>query len=179
ALQILPKLAKSVSQPMTSVATSRYFSALPIQYGAYAVHYALEPLTRPDDSASTPRGASDEYLADDLAERLRKGPLVYDFRVQFYGDATKTPIEDASVEWLERDAPFVTVGRLTLLQQDIRSPRGQRVAEAIEGFSFDPWHATAEFRPLGNMMRARNAAYRLSTKERGAAGEPDGSERFE
>jgi hypothetical protein len=50
------------------------------------------------------------------------------------------------------------------------------VAQLIESFSFDPWHALEEFRPLGNMMRARNAAYRLSTIERKAAPEPDGSE---
>jgi hypothetical protein len=50
------------------------------------------------------------------------------------------------------------------------------VAERVEGFSFDPWHTQDELRPLGNGMRARNHAYRLGTQERGAAGEPDGSE---
>jgi hypothetical protein len=50
------------------------------------------------------------------------------------------------------------------------------VAEVCEGLSFDPWHTTADFRPLGNMMRARNHAYRLSTQERGASPEPDGTE---
>ena len=37
-------------------------------------------------------------------------------------------------------------------------------------------HVLEEHRPLGNMMRARNHAYRLSTQERGASAEPDGSE---
>ena len=48
--------------------------------------------------------------------------------------------------------------------------------ELIEGMAFDPWHALEAHRPLGNMMRARNAAYRLSTGERKALQEPDGSE---
>ncbi|MEA2750953.1 MAG: hypothetical protein QOI41_5096, partial [Myxococcales bacterium] len=48
-----------------------------------------------------------------------------------------------------------------------------------EKLSFDPWHAPVEFRPLGELMRARNAAYRLSTIERKAAGEPDGTETFD
>ena len=50
------------------------------------------------------------------------------------------------------------------------------MAELVERLSFDPWHAQAELRPLGSMMRARNPAYRLSTQERGAAREPEGSE---
>ena len=60
--------------------------------------------------------------------------------------------------------------------QDLGSPRGRRIAERIETLSFDPWHAAEDFRPLGQMMRARNVAYRLSTQERGAAPEPDGPE---
>jgi hypothetical protein len=100
----------------------------------------------------------------------------YGLRVQFYVDAGRTPIEDASVEWRESDAPFLTVARLTLPQQDASSPRGRRVAALCDGLSFDPWHATEDFRPLGNMMRARNHAYRLSTQERGALPEPDGTE---
>ena len=165
---------RSASRPVGSVATSRYFSALPIQWGAYAVHYALVPVEAAAADAKTP-----EDLGAELAERLRKGPVAYDLRVQFYLDAVKTPIEDGSVEWLESDAPFVTVARLTLPKQDAASPRGKRVAELVERLSFDPWHAPVEFKPLGNMMRARNPAYRLSTQERGAAPEPDGSERFD
>ena len=77
---------------------------------------------------------------------------------------------DASVDW---DAPWLTVGRLTLPVQDVSSDSGRRVTELIEKMSFDPWHALVELRPLGNMMRARNPAYRLSTQERKAAPEPD------
>jgi hypothetical protein len=99
-------------------------------------------------------------------------------RVQFYVDEAATPIEDASVEWKEKDAPFVTVARLTLPKQDLDGAHGRKVADFVEGLSFDPWHALEAHRPLGNVMRARNPAYRLSTKERGAVGEPDGTEPF-
>jgi hypothetical protein len=67
---------------------------------------------------------------------------------------------------------------LTLPQQDLDSPRGRKLAEFVEKLSFDPWHALVAHRPLGNMMRARNYAYRESTQERAAAGEPDGKETF-
>ncbi len=171
--QLLRGLVKETSQPIGSLATTRYFSALPIRWGSYAAHYALAPHAAPEAHAKTP-----EDLGAELADRLRKGPVSYDLRVQFYVDAEKTPIEDASLEWLERDAPFTPVARLTLSQQDPASPGGRRLAESIERLSFDPWHAPIEFRPLGNMMRARNPAYRVSTKERNAAEEPDENTRY-
>jgi hypothetical protein len=169
--QLLRAFVAGTSAPVGSLATTRFFSALPIQWGAHAVHYALTPHTVPAPGAKTP-----EDLGAELAERLRAGPISYDLRVQFYVDATQTPIEDASVEWLEKDAPFVTVARLTLPRQDTATADGRRLAERIEKLSFDPWHAPVEFKPLGNMMRARSPAYRLSTQERGAAPEPDGTE---
>ncbi len=169
-VQLLRKFVAGVSRPITSVATMRYFSALPIKFGPYAVHYALMPHAAPDAGAK--KGGAPNYLSDELAGRLQKGPVVFDFCVQFYRDDTSTPIEDASVEWLEKDAPFLTLARLSLAQGDVSSPEAVRVAALIETLSFDPWHAQEELRPLGNMMRARNAAYRLSTQERHAAPEP-------
>jgi hypothetical protein len=176
ALVVLPKLAKSVGSPMLSVATTGYFSAAAIRCGDYAARYALVPHA----ADAPPRaGTSPDYLGEELAARLKRGPVVYDMRLQFYVDAVRTPIEDFSVAWLDADAPPVTAARLTLPQQDIASPRGRRIAEYVEELSFDPWHALEAHRPLGNVMRARNPAYRLSTAERGAAAEPDGSEGFD
>jgi hypothetical protein len=36
-----------------------------------------------------------------------------------------------------------------------------------------------ELRPLGNMMRARNVAYRVSTQERGVSPEPNRPAHFD
>jgi hypothetical protein len=171
---ILGQLRAGLGERMTSVATTGYHSALPIKFGPYAVHYALAPQAAPDPGAALPR--SFDALGEELAERLRGGPVTYDFRVQFFLDATRTPIEDASVEWKEADAPFLTVARLVLPQQDAASGPAQKIAEKIEALSFDPWHALPDHRPLGNMMRARNHAYRLSTQARGALPEPDETE---
>jgi hypothetical protein len=177
ALGLLREVGRGIKQPMRSLATTRYYSVLPIQFGPYAVHYALTP--RAADAPGAQPGHSPNYLADELASRLQRGPVSYDFQVQFYVDPQRTPIEDASVEWKEAVAPFVTLARLTLPQQDPASPRGRRVTEIVEKLSFDPWHARTELKPLGSMMRARNYAYRLSTQERQAAAEPDGGESFD
>ena len=177
ALHVLSQVLTGLSRPVRSLAANHYFSALPIRFGPYAVHYAFAPHLAAADAP--PPGEDPDYLAHELAQRLADGPVVYDFRVQFFVDEARTPIEDASREWREIDSPFTTLARLTLPRQDLSSPRARRAAELVERLSFDPWHAVEELRPLGNMMRARNAAYRLSTQERGAAPEPDGSERFD
>jgi len=176
-LAFVARLLRHLSTPVVSLAANRYYSAVPSAFGPYAAHWALVPRSAPALGAH--RGASPDYLAEELAARLEEGPVEYDFCVQFYRDDAHTPIEDASRGWTVEDAPPVRLARLTLPLQSMRSPRGRRVAEFVERLSFDPWHAPAEFRPLGNMMRLRRVAYRLSTKERGAAPEPDGSERFD
>ena len=77
--------------------------------------------------------------------------------------ATVTPIEDVTVPWPEAAAPFVTVARLTVPAQDPAA-----MAAEIEAARFDPWTALVEHRPLGEIMRARKAAYFASTQGRGA-----------
>ncbi|MGZ6142701.1 MAG: hypothetical protein ACXWLM_05150 [Myxococcales bacterium] len=167
-LAVLKKLS-ALGEPMGSLAETRYFTALPLQFGKHAVRCALTPVA----PKGPPLAKSADMLADELAQRLRKAPVEYDFQLQFFEDEARTPIEDASVDW---DAPWLTVARLTLPVQEVKSERGLRVAELVEKLSFDPWHALVELKPLGNMMRARNPAYRVSTQERKAAPEPDGTE---
>jgi hypothetical protein len=172
--EVLPRVAKGMKLAMSPLAATPYYSAAPICCGAYAVQYAFLPQDRPEPAPS--RGSSPDWMRDDLARRLRDQAVVYDLRLRFYVDEARTPIEDASVEWKEDDAPAVTVARLTLPVQDLDSPRGKKLDAAVEALSFDTWHALVEHRPLGNVMRARNQAYMLSTKERGAGKEPKGTE---
>jgi hypothetical protein len=176
-LAILKAMKSGPKRPTISLATMRYYSAAPIQFGPYAVHYTLKPHAA--DAPEALPGQTPNYLAEEFSARIKGGPVVYDFAVQFFVDETKTPIEDISVEWKEEAAPFVTLARLTLTQQDPDSAKGLKLHEFIEKLSFDIWHAPEEFRPLGNVMRARRAAYKTSAKERQALPEPDGSERFE
>jgi len=85
-------------------------------------------------------------------------------QLQFFADEKKTPIEDGSVDWAESDAPYATVGRLTIdpaAQKD-----GDALAADAERATFDPWEALAAHRPLGGIMRARKHAYFASQKTR-------------
>jgi hypothetical protein len=162
----LVKALQRGARTVPTLAANTYFSALPIAFGAQAAKYGLVPLDGGDAA-----GPTAEDLGAELAARLSKAPVRWDFRVQLFADERSTPIEDPTVEWR---TPWVTLARLTLPAQDIRSPRGQKLASWAEALSFDPWHAQRELRPLGAMMRSRSAAYRVSTQVRSAAAEPSG-----
>lgn len=168
--QILKQVGASFKIPVTSMATLRYWTAAPIRWGDHAARLSLIP------------GATDDAVAhglrDDLATRLQHGPVTFTLAVQLYVDPQRTPIELGSADWSESDSPYVPVADLVIPRQDITSEAGERLADYVETLSFDPWHAPVEFRPLGNIMRARNHAYRLSVIERASAPEPDGSESF-
>jgi hypothetical protein len=170
-------LRRSLSVPVRSLATLPFHSALPVRWGDYAGKYRLTPVgvTAPGASA---RHRGHDYLAAELRDRLAAGPLRWEFAVQLYRDPATTPIEDSTVPWSDEAAPPIVVARLVIEQQNAASERGRAVAAFVEKLAFDPWHALVEHRPLGAMMRARNHAYRLSTAERGATAEPDGSETF-
>jgi hypothetical protein len=171
-------LRRSLSAPVRSLATIPFHSALPVRWGDYAGKYRLTPVDAAAAPASGPHHRGRDHLAAELADRIAAGPLRWDFAVQLYRDPASTPIEDSSEPWSDAAAPPVVVARLVIDRQDVASERGRAIAAFVEKLAFDPWHALVEHRPLGAMMRARNHAYRLSTAERGAAAEPDGSERF-
>ena len=166
ALSLLGALQKGLGRPVPSLAANQYYSALPVRFGAQAAKYTFVPLDGGGASGPTP-----EVLAEELAGRLKRGPLRWDFKVQLFSDERRTPIEDPTVDW---DTPYLPVARLTLPQQDCASARGQRLSTWSDGLSYDPWHAVEELRPLGAMMRSRSAAYRVSNQTRRAAGEPAG-----
>ena len=75
----------------------------------------------------------------------------------------------AGEEMREADAPFVTVGRLTILPQALDGEEGKKLTEEVEKAKFDPWNALAEHRPLGGIMRARKPTYFKSQQARGSA----------
>jgi len=165
AIRLLKSALGGLKKPQAPLAATTYYSALPIMLGPHAVQFAF---TARDTSPGGPIAGRDA-LGDELVARLKTTAVIYDLQVRFFTDPASTPIEDAAVEW---SSPWVTVGTLTLPVQDAASARGKRVQELVEQLSFDPWHARADMRPLGNIMRARNVAYRASTQGRKALAEP-------
>ena len=153
AMGMVKRFAKTFNAPFTGFATQPFYSAAPIACGPYAVRVRLQAA-----SDEVKPGASADW-AGDFRTRLDRGPLQFKLQLQFFVDEARTPIEDASVDWPEDVAPYVTVGVLTIPKQDSQDAAGQTLAAAIEAAAFDPWSALVEHRPLGEVMRARKVVY--------------------
>lgn len=156
----LKKLAATAGKPFTGFATESFGSTLPISCGPAAVKVRLLP-----PAGLKPRSDVNGDWAGDLAAQAANGPLKYRLQLQFFVDEARTPLEDASVEWPESVAPFVDVAELVL---EAPSTDADFIAR-VEAGVFDPWQALVEHRPLGEVMRARKAAYFSSQQVRGAA----------
>lgn len=154
------------AEKVKSYATHTFHTAAPIAFGKSAAKLALFPN---GNAEAGPAAKGNDYLRQEVAARLKQGPLSWTLRAQLFVDETKTPIEDTSVKW---DAPWLDLATLTLPQQDAESPRGQEISELVSQLSFDPWHTSEEHRPLGQIMRARKVTYGVSVIARQAAPEP-------
>ena len=153
ALGMMKRFARTFSRPFTGFATEPFYSAAPIACGPYAVRVRLQAA-----SDEVKPGAAADW-AGDFRTRLERGPLRFNLQLQFCVDEARTPIEDASVDWPEEVAPYLTVGVLTLPVQNSQDAAGQALAAAVESAAFDPWSALLAHRPLGEVMRARKVVY--------------------
>jgi hypothetical protein len=120
-----------------SVATEHYFSPAPIKLGPYAVKFTVRPAdgTKP----ATKRRLTDDFLREELTDRLRAGDLNFEFVVQFSVNERFTPIEDSSIPWKPECAPFVTIARLRIPKCDLFDPGTHALSEAVSRLSFSPW----------------------------------------
>lgn len=155
--------------PETHPLGATFFTQVPLRYGAYIAKLQLVPVSpallalenAPLDLAGKPDGTREA-----VADFMRANPAVWELRAQLCVDLERMPVEDASVEWPQALSPFVAVARITADPQEGWSEALAR--EVDDGMAFNPWHALAAHRPLGNVMRARKAAYAASSEFRGA-----------
>lgn len=156
-----PMLKQLGGHPRTHPLGETFYSQLPMRWGDYVGRVAIAPasgrLRALKDQPVEVLGHPDA-LRDAVAEVMRGGEGVWELRVQLATDPAV--IEDGSVPWDESASPYITVGRLHMPAQD--SARPDKLVYGDERSSFNPWHAQAAHRPLGNVMRARRDAYRMS-----------------
>jgi hypothetical protein len=132
-----------------------YWSATPYLFGVgRAAKYHVRPCTPP--KAAQPDHVTDTYLGDALRRRLHNEEACFDFMIQTQTNPRTMPIEDATIEWKERDAPWHAVARIQIPQQEIGD---EETIRRCEESAFNPWYCLIEHRPLGNMNRARRHIY--------------------
>jgi len=152
---------------VSSVATETYWSRGAMTWGPkLAVRFLLRPApgTAPGPAPSKTDPA---YLFHEAARRLADGNVRFELCIQRYVSESSTPIEDTAVEWTEECAPAEPVAVLELRQADVTTLDAQTRARAVDALAFNPWNTTESFRPLGNLNRARKAAYDASVAHRG------------
>ena len=106
----------------------------------------------------------DIYMRERLFEALKIDELRFDFCIQLFVDETKTPIEDAYIEWKESDSPPIPIATLFLPKQ----PADLQLEQDMEKMAFNPWN-TNELTPLGLINLARKNVYDASAVHRGAS----------
>jgi hypothetical protein len=150
----------------------RYWSNVPFSHGPKDVaQYSAIP--SPSNLARPLQKENSEALQDELLRHVREDDKMgsFDFTVQLLDPQKMTYwgkkhdanfwIENARVVWKEAEAPFHTVGRLTLTTQS------QPSKTASDATNFDvTGHSTPESRPVGSINRARCRAEAASKEAR-------------
>jgi len=150
----------------------RYWSNVPFRHGATdVVKYSATPSA--DNPARALQANNPNALKDELIRHLSEDSTMssFDFGLQFLDMETMTYrgnrrnadfwIENPSVEWKESQAPFHSVGRLTLL------PQSQLSADECSAMYIDVTeNSTPESMPVGAVNRARWQAELASRKAR-------------
>jgi hypothetical protein len=149
-------VAVASRQHATSHLELPYWSTTPYLFGPGR---AIKYIARPASTRTTPVPAplTANYLSERLAAHLGREEAQFDLLVQFQTDGRKMPIEDASVEWRERDSPYRRVAHIRIPAQTLNGPAQ---AASCEEMAFNPWHALPDHRPLGGFNRARGDIYR-------------------
>lgn len=158
---IMNELRKT-QQNQTSPFDIRYWSTTPYLCGTeHSVKYSLVPTSH--IKSPLPSVLTDHYLTENMEKHLEAHEANFDFMIQVQKDSTRMPVEDAGVEWSEKESPFIKVATLRIPPQVFRTPDREALAEEL---SFSPAHSLIEHRPIGGINRARVEIYRALSEFR-------------
>jgi hypothetical protein len=152
--------------PHTHPLGETYFTQLPLRYGDYMAKISVAPvspaLTALHGAALDMKGRPDA-MRDAVTEffAASAAAVEWEVRVQLCTDIERMPIEDASVTWPEDESPYIAVARIVAPPQVLADAEGLHAAD--DRLAFSPWHGITAHRPLGSVMRVRQAVYAASS----------------
>lgn len=127
-------------------------------------------------------GQPDNYYRHELIQALAQPDAEYcwDFQIQIQTQLTHS-IDDVTTVWPETEAPFFTVGRLSVKHQTIHF---DQQCDFCENLRFAPWNGLAVHRPVGALNRLRRLIYPIVAEYRHQKQglqyqEPTGQEQFD
>jgi len=151
---IINELRKA-RQNQTSPLDIRYWSTTPYLYGTdIVVKYSIVPTS--NMKSVLPSNLTDHYLTENMEKHLAAHEASFDFMIQVRKDPIRMPVEDAGMEWSEKESPFIKVASLRIPSQAFRTREREELAEDL---SFSPAHSLIEHRPIGGINRARVEIY--------------------
>jgi catalase len=140
--------------PGASPLSDQYFSMSAYRLGPHTIKFsakACEDLPAEGVDRSNPN-----FLRDAMKAILRQRDACFQFMVQVRDEDKRMPVEDTTVAWSEKDAPFVPVARVFIPRQDFDTPEQNALCENL---SYNPWHGTEPHRPLGAINELRRDLY--------------------
>ncbi|WP_223487660.1 catalase family protein [Pseudomonas sp. A-RE-19] len=150
----------TLSPAPASPTQTTYFSVSPYKFGEANAKFRVMPdpdncpvYALPKQNQNLPnflRSALNQQLSTDRV------PACFVLQIQRQNPSQYMPIEDTSIEWRERDAPFETVARIKLPAQDFDTPA---LNLQCDNLSFNPWFGLEAHRPIGGINRLRKAVY--------------------
>jgi hypothetical protein len=162
-------LLKQFGHPETNLLGETYYSQVPLRYGTCIAKISVAPFSeslRELTAQDLEIGGNYSALRDAVVHFFRQQGAEWEIGVQLCTDLSRMPVEDASVEWPEKESPYMPVARIVIPAQDAYSPARRVFFDEL--LSFSPWHALAVHQPLGNVMRARRQAYLAASQYRHA-----------
>ena len=155
--------------PNVDPSGATYYSATPFRYGDHIAKFSIVPVApglKERSGAIIDTSGRPNALRETVRDNMRAMAGEWEFRVQLSRDLDRQPVEDATRQWEEDEAPFQRVGIIRVAAQD--SWDADRVEKVNETMRFSVWTGLAAHRPLGNINRARRDTYRHSADFRQA-----------
>lgn len=142
-------MGKEVTNPLDI----QYWSTTPYGFGDTAMKFSVRSCSAISQYGDT---STPNFLRENMWKRLAQGGACFDFMVQLRKHHSEMPIEDPTIEWSEKDSPFILVAKIIIPRQEFVSPKQVTFCENL---SFTPWHTLPEHRPLGGINRVRKIVY--------------------
>lgn len=147
------------AMPETHILGETFFTQAAIRYGDYICKLNVAP--RSDNlKVLTGKGidtSNPSVLRDLVVEFFGSNDAEYEVGIQLCTDLEKMPVEDASVEWSEKESPYRAVAKLKIPAQNAYG--NERRVYGDDVLSFNPWHALPDHQPLGSIQRVRRPVY--------------------
>ncbi len=153
--------SKEIESPLRMT----YFSIVPFTFGdSLHIKYSSRRRQCPGASASKDINidkSDPDYLRKAMESELKDRSVCFDLLAQ--KRTGSLPINDATVEWPEADAPFQLLGLIKIPSQDFSKPARTNFCENT---SFNPFNTPAGITPAGGINRMRQAVYKAISKHR-------------